>query len=77
MDAVKGRFLTSSEKKSDQIRKVQDQAKKQDESSRQIEVIEKAEREAAVVNILDEQKKVMKRITANHYQDMRDCSKKF
>ena len=52
---------------------MQDRSKKKAEASRQIEVTEKAEREASVVNILDEQKKVMKLITAKHYQEMRDC----
>ena len=53
LDAVKGRFLASLEKKSDHIRKVRDQAKKKAEASRQLKVIEKAEPKAAVVNILD------------------------
>ena len=69
--------MTSSEKNSDQIRKVQDQSKKQAEASRQIKVTEKAKREASVVKILDEPKKVMKWITAKHYQEMRDCPKRF
>ena len=55
---------------------MQDRSKKKAEASCQIEVTEKAEREASVVNILDEQKKMMKGITAKHYQEMRDCSKK-
>ena len=73
LGAVKGRLLASSEKKSDQIQKVQDRAKKKYEASRQIEVIEKAERESAVVKIVDEQKKVMKRVAVKHYREMRDC----
>ena len=65
--------MTSSEKNSDQIRNVQYRSKKKAEASCQIKVTEKAEREASVGNILDEQKKVMKLITAKHYQEMRDC----
>ena len=76
LDDVKGRFLASLVKKSDHLRKVQDRAKKQAEASRKLEVIEKAEREAAVVKIIDEHKKVMKRITEKHYWYMRDCLKK-
>ena len=76
MDAFKGRFMVSSEKNSDHIRKVQDREKMQAEASRQLEVIEKAKREAAVVKIVDDRKKVMKRITAKHYREMRDCFKK-
>ena len=41
-DAIKGRFLASSEKKSDPIQKVRDRAKKQAEALCQIEVTEKA-----------------------------------
>ena len=64
------------EKKSDQLQKGRDWKKKQAEASRQLEVIEKAERESAVVKIVDEHKKVMNRITENHYREMRDCFKK-
>ena len=73
LDAVEGRFLASLEKKSDQLWKVRDRAKKQAETSRQLEVIEKSGRESAVVKIVDEHKKVMKRIAAKHYREMRDC----
>ena len=76
LDAFKGRFMVSLEKNSDHIRKVRDRAKMQAEASRQLELIEKSEREAAVVKIVDDHKKVMKRITANHYRDMKDCLKK-
>ena len=62
LDAVKGRLLVSSDKKSDKLQKMQDWAKKQAEALRQIEVIEKAERETAVVKIVEENKRVMKRI---------------
>ena len=55
---------------------MQDQAKKQAEASRQIEVIEKAEHEAAVVKVVDKQKKVMKRIAKKHYRKMRNYLKK-
>ena len=75
-DAVKGRFLASSEKNSDQLRKVRDRAKKQAEELRQLEVIEKSEREAAVVKIVDEHKKVMNLITAKNYREMRGCFKR-
>ena len=43
------------------------------EASRQIEVIEQSKREAAVVNIVDEHKKLMNQIAAKHYWEMRDC----
>ena len=56
--------------KSDQLRKMRDQAKKQAEASCQLEVIEKAKRQAAVVNILDENKNMIKQITAKHYRGM-------
>ena len=72
LDAVKGRLLAFLEKKSDQLRKVRERAKKQAEALRQLEVIEKAEREAAAVKIVDDHKKVMKQITAKHYREMRD-----
>ena len=39
LDAVKGRFLASSEKNSDQLRKVRDRAKNKAEALRQLEVI--------------------------------------
>ena len=56
------------EKKCDQIWKVRDWSKKQAEASRQIELTEKAECEAAMVKLVDEHKKVMKRITVKYYQ---------
>ena len=43
---------------------------------RRLEVIKKAKREATVVKIVDEHKKVMKRIAAKHYREIRDCFKK-
>ena len=76
LDDVKGRLMASLEKKSDQLRNVRYQAKKQAEASRQLEVIENSELEAAVVNILDDHKKVMKWITAKHYWEIRGCFKK-
>ena len=42
LDAVKGRFLAYSEKKSKQLRKVRDWAKKQAKALRQLKVIDKA-----------------------------------
>ena len=65
--------MASSDKESDQLRKVRDWAKKQSEASRQLDLIDKTKREAAVVKIVNEHKKVMKRITAKHYREMRDC----
>ena len=50
--------------------------KKQTEASRQLEIIEKYKHEAAVVKIVDYQKKVMKGIAAKHYREMRDSLKK-
>ena len=41
-----------------------------------LEVIENAERKAAVVKIVYEHKKAMKRIAASYYREMRDCLKK-
>ena len=72
LDSVEGRFPASSEKESDRLRKVRDRAKNQAEALRQIEVIDKPEHEAAVVKIVDYQKKVMKGIAAKHYREMRD-----
>ena len=72
LDAVKGRLLASSEKKSDQIWKVWDRAKKQAEALHNLEVIENAESKAAVVKIVYEHKKAMKRIAASYYREMRD-----
>ena len=70
LDSVEGRFMASSEKESDRLRKVRDRAKKRAEASRRLEVIEKAEREAAVVKIVDEHKRAMKHIAAKHYREM-------
>ena len=56
LDVVKGRSLESLEKKSDQLRKLQNRAKKQAEASRHINIIEKDEREDAVVKIVDDKK---------------------
>ena len=67
LDAAKGQLLASSEKNSDQLRKVRDRAKKKVEALRQLEVTEKAEHEAVMVKIVDEHKKVIKRITAKEY----------
>ena len=72
LDVIKGRFLASLEKKSYQLQKVRDWAKKQAEASRQFEVTEKAKRESAVVKIVDDHKKVIKRIAAKQYREMRD-----
>ena len=76
LDALKGQFLASSEKNSDQLWKVKDRAKKQAEALRHLEVIEKTKRKAAVLKIVNENKKVMKRISAKHYREMKDCFKK-
>ena len=55
---------------------MKDQAKEKAKVLRQLELIEKGKREAEVVNIVDEQKKFMKRISAKHYREMSYCFKK-
>ena len=56
MDAVKGQFMASLEKTSEQLRKVRDRENNKAKALHQLKVIDKAEREATVVKILDEQK---------------------
>ena len=56
LDAVKGQFMASLEKTPEQLRKVRDRENNKAKALHQLKVIDKAEREATVVKILDEQK---------------------